>query len=257
MEKKQHNSACGFGGKFLIAFLLVISGILLFARNMGWMTEELFSLVVSWYSLFIVLGIYAMVRRHFISGIALLLIGAYFLLGGLACLPENSQAMVWPLALVLGGILFLVKARKRERWMDRHCGFRPGPWNRGRMNMNDFSEQQNDSSDGFLHSDNSFTGMRHVVLDEIFKGGNIRTVWGGTIIDLRHTHLAPGETYIDLDCNCGGVELYVPTDWSVSIKCDAFFGGCEDKRWQNKNIDKERILVIRGKISFGGLVIKD
>lgn len=42
---------------------------------------------------------------------------------------------------------------------------------------------------------------RHVVLDELFKGAVVRTSCGGTTIDLRHTHIAPGETYIDLDCN--------------------------------------------------------
>lgn len=96
-----------------------------------------------------------------------------------------------------------------------------------------------------------------VVLDELFKGAMIRTSFGGTTIDLRHTHIAPGETYIDLDCSWGGVEIYVPSDWTVVFKCNAFFGGCDDKRWQNGNVNKENILVIRGTLSFGGLEVKD
>ena len=69
--------------------------------------------------------------------------------------------------------------------------------------------------------------------------------------------IAPGETYIDLDCSWGGVEIYVPSDWTVVFKCNAFFGGCDDKRWQNGNINKESVLVIRGRLSFGGLEVKD
>ena len=93
MEEKQKTlSATGFSGKYLVASLFILSGILLFARNMGWITAELFSTIVSWYSLFIILGIYSMIRRHFVGGIILLLIGVYFLLGGLSWLPENSQA---------------------------------------------------------------------------------------------------------------------------------------------------------------------
>ena len=69
--------------------------------------------------------------------------------------------------------------------------------------------------------------------------------------------IAPGETYIDLDCSWGGVEIYVPSDWTVVFKCNAFFGGCDDKRWQNGNINKESVLVIRGTLSFGGLEVKD
>lgn len=48
-----------------------------------------------------------MIRRHFVGGIILVLVGVYFLLGGLSWLPENSQAMVWPLALIIAGVLFL------------------------------------------------------------------------------------------------------------------------------------------------------
>lgn len=93
-EKQKPMSASGFSGKLLIASIFILSGVLLFARNMGWITYELFDIIVSWHSLLIILGIYSMIRRHFISGAILLLIGIYFLIGGLSWLPENSQAMV-------------------------------------------------------------------------------------------------------------------------------------------------------------------
>ena len=52
MEEKQKTlSATGFSGKYLVASLFILSGILLFARNMGWITAELFSTIVSWYSI--------------------------------------------------------------------------------------------------------------------------------------------------------------------------------------------------------------
>ena len=121
----------------------------------------------------------------------------------------------------------------------------------------DANTQQCESENGFLRSNNTFGAVRHVVLDEIFKGACIRTSFGGTTIDLRHTHLAPGETYIDLDCSCGGVELFIPADWKVVIKCNAFFGGCEDKRWQGANTNPDSILIIQGNVSLGGLEIKD
>ena len=124
------------------------------------------------------------------------------------------------------------------------------------MNMEN-NEQQCESENGYLRSDNAFGSVRHVVLDELFKGASIRASFGGTVIDLRHTHLAPGETYIDIDCTCSGIELYIPSDWNVLPQCNAFAGGCEDKRWQGANINKESTLIIRGNISFGGLEIKD
>lgn len=262
-EKQKPMSASGFSDKLLIASIFILSGVLLFARNMGWITYELFDIIVSWHSLLIILGIYSMIRRHFISGAILLLIGIYFLIGGLSWLPENSQAMVWPIALITAGVLFIFKPRRKSPKGHQHDFRHHGDWaRRGRGGHHPemsaaAGEQQNESVDGFLYSDNSFGASRHVVLDEIFKGATVRISFGGTTIDLRHTHLAPGETYIDLDCNCGGIEIYVPSDWKVVLKCNAFFGGCEDKRWQNGNFNKESTLVIRGKLSFGGLEIKD
>ena len=79
-QKSKFSSPTGFSGKLLVASLFILSGILLFARNMGWITAELFSIIVSWYSLFIIMGIYSMIRRHFVGGIILVLVGVYFLL---------------------------------------------------------------------------------------------------------------------------------------------------------------------------------
>ena len=227
MEEKQKTlSATGFSGKYLVASLFILSGILLFARNMGWITAELFSTIVSWYSLFIILGIYSMIRRHFVGGIILLLI---------------------------------FKSRRRGPWSHSHMAHHRKEWMKRRgLGMNFKEEQQQcESVDGFLHADNVWGAARHVVLDELFKGAIVRTSFGGTVIDLRHTHIALGETYIDLDCSWGGVEIYVPSDWKVVFKCNTFFGGCDDKRWHNGDINHESILVVRGTLSFGGLEIKD
>ena len=117
MEEKQTFSPAGrgFSGKILIASLFIISGVLLFARNMGWITTEVFDMIVSWHSLLIIIGVYSMIRRHFIGGIVLFLIGVYFLIGGLSWLPENSQAMVWPFALIIAGILFFFKPGRDKK----------------------------------------------------------------------------------------------------------------------------------------------
>lgn len=257
MEEKQKFPFHASYGKALIASLLILSGILLFARNMGWITYDLFGILVSWQSLLIIIGVYTIAHRHYVGGSIILLTGVYFLIGGLSWLPENSQAMLWPLVLILGGILFLAKNNKKERWIKHHMKERMSREHSFPPMTGQADNQQCESENGFLYSNNSFGGVRHVVLDDPFKGARIRTSFGGTTIDLRHTHIAPGETYIDLDCSCGGIELFVPADWKVIIKCNAFFGGCEDKRWQGAKTHQEYILVIRGSISFGGLEIKD
>ena len=159
-EKQKFPTATGFSGKILIASLFILSGILLFARNMGWITSEVFDMIVSWHSLLIILGIYSMIRRHFIGGIILLLIGVYFLIGGLSWLPENSQAMVWPIALITAGVLFFFKSGKNRRghWAHHHAMQHRQKWmkmHQGQPGMNFESEQQQaESVDGFLRAEN-------------------------------------------------------------------------------------------------------
>lgn len=258
MEEKQNFPSHQGYGKTLTASLFILAGILLFARNMGFMTDEWFNLLVAWHSLLIIAGIYTIIRRHYLSGSIVLLAGVYLLGSKLMLFPGNTQAMLWPLVLILIGV-FTLNAHRKRNWEKRRMHFhRKMAQRMAHAPMEGHEEQQCQSEDGFLHSNNSLGAVRHVVLDEIFKGANIRTYFGGTTIDLRHTHIAPGETYIDLDCNWGGVELYVPADWKVRIECNCFCGGCEDKRWRGAESKEEwSVLVIRGNVSFGGLEIKD
>lgn len=258
MEAKQNfPSQAGFG-KMLMALLFILAGALLFARNMGFITEEWFNLLVTWHSLFIISGIYSILRRRYVFGSILLLIGVYFLGSKLMWFPDNSQALLWPLVLIFVGVLFL-KPHRHKNWEHHRMHFhRKMAQKMANRKMGINEEQQCQSEDGFLYSNNSLGAVRHVVLDELFKGAKISTYFGGTTIDLRHTHIAPGETYIDVDCNWGGIELFIPSDWKVQIKCNCFCGGCEDKRWQGTHSKEDGgILIVRGNVSFGGLEIKD
>lgn len=106
------------------------------------------------------------------GGIILVLIGAYFMLGGISWLPASSQALVWPVALIVIGVFFLIKTRKRARWRDAYMRHHR-QWMNGSDGQahrtTDETQQQCESEDGFLRSNNTFGAVRHVVLDELFK----------------------------------------------------------------------------------------
>lgn len=74
-------------------------------------------------------------------------------------------------------------------------------------------------------------------------------------------NIAPGETYIDLDCSWGGVELHIPADWQVRIECSCFCGGCEDKRWQGTPAKQAFLppscsVFLPGQLSFCGIICR-
>ncbi|WP_455592815.1 LiaF transmembrane domain-containing protein [Bacteroides sp.] len=242
MKKNQLSSRKGMSGKLLVAALFIAAGVLLLARNVGWISATLFSTLVSWQMLLVVLGIYMMVKRVFIRGLILFAIGAYFLSPHVGWLPVNINSILLPVILVAIGVAFIFKPRRQRAW--------------GNHQEKEFMNTQYESADGILRSENTFSGVRQVVLDEVFRGGTIQNMFGGTAIDLRRTTIPEGETYIDIECTFGGIEIYVPSSWKIVFRCKSCLGGCEDKRFGDSVIDQSRVLVIRGDITFGGLEIK-
>lgn len=245
MEKNRMPASSRKSGKFLVAALFIAAGVLLLARNLGWITYQLFDVLVSWQMLLIVLGIYMMAKRAFIRGLVLFAIGVYFLTPHVGWLPVNVNAILLPVILVAIGLAFIFKSGHGKQ----------GPWKDHRKGENMTSAEYN-SADGILRSRNTFSGIRQVVLDEVFRGGTIQNLFGGTAVDLRRTTIPQGETYIDVECTFGGIEIYVPSEWKVVFRCNTCLGGCEDKRPVDGVADQTRLLLIRGDITFGGIIIK-
>lgn len=242
MEKKQESSSIGTKvyGRYLIAFLFIAWGALLFGRNMEWITPQAFDLLVSWQMLMVVVGLFLILRRQFFSGGVLLVVSTYFINDRLGWCTAMD---VRPLVLIFIGVMIALK------WGGRKKKHSP--------RMDNFVGNQSHSTDGFVRTDNAFSGVRQVVLDEVFKGGSIRNHFGGTVLDLRRTTLEEGETYLDVDCNFGGIEIFVPADWKVKFLCNAFLGSCEDKRFGGGVIDQSRVLIVRGNVSFAGIEVKN
>ena len=108
-----------------------------------------------------------------------------------------------------------------------------------------------------LRSNILFSGAKTVMLDPVFRGGDLRNVFGGIEIDLRRTRLEARETFVDIDCSFGGITLYVPDSWNVQLQVSSVFGSCEDERPHfSPDTDPEHTVVLRGSVLFSGVEIK-
>lgn len=117
-------------------------------------------------------------------------------------------------------------------------------------------EETISGEDGFVKSDVSFGGAKHIVLDPVFRGADLNASFGSIALDLRKTTLEAEVTYIQVNASFGGLELFVPSYWNVVIEVDATMGGVDDKRFVSSEIDYSHKLVIKGDITFSGLEIK-
>jgi predicted membrane protein len=228
----------------IIAGMLIIAGGLILGHNLGWISDYVYHIVISWQMLLIAFGVASLIKRNLIGGLILMAVGLYFLLPSIISMEGKWIHAYWPVFLILAGIILLFRKRCPNHFWHRHwCGERK-------------STRTDKVEDGFVTIDISFGSTRHIVLDPVFRGADIDVSFGSVALDLRRTTLGAPETYIDIDASFGGVELLVPEHWNLFVKSDNSFGGLEDRRHLAQEIDYEHKLIIRGDISFSGVEIK-
>lgn len=224
------------GGLIFIAI-----GVLLLLRNLGAIDPALYRVLLSWQMLLVVAGIWLICARHLVSGVLLAGVGAFFMIPLLTPVGNGWTATYWPFIFILLGLIVII-----------HLFRRPGHVNRD-SHMQTCSE----TDEGFVDVDNSFGMVRHIVLDPVFEGARIRTKFSGTVLDLKRTALADGETYIDVDMTMSGLEIHVPEDWTVEVnQVSIMMAGIDDKRYYTAVPDSSRRLVVRGKMTLSGIEIK-
>ena len=129
MEKKEFSSPVRRYGKFFIAFIFITAGVLLLARNLGWISYTLFGILVSWQMLLILLGIYLMLRRQILRGGILLAIGAYLISPYLGWMPAGIHVTLFPIVLIVIGLAFLFRPKRARHERSHRGNFASSPYN--------------------------------------------------------------------------------------------------------------------------------
>lgn len=227
----------------LPGIILICAGLLLLGENMGWINYSLFRILFSWQMLLIVLGLSSFANKRVTGGLILTGIGIVFLLPRINDVWDTYTHTYWPLLLILLGVVVLLKRMDGKNNSCRHTNA---------------SETVYTSEDGFVNLDTTFGSIKQIFIDPIFKGAKLRNAFGATVLDLRRTKLETPETYIDVDCRFGGIEIYMPDSWVIVIEANVTFGGIDDKRISsNVESDNKHKVIIRGRVLFSGLEIKN
>jgi len=244
----------GLSNGIIFALLLIGAGILLLCFNTGIFPIIWKSFFFSWPMLLFIIGVIHICKLHFMWGIILAAIGKYFLFSEISkiypdtLVYEQLVSTYWPVGIILLGIIIFVSIIIRpKRFEHRHP---KGNWHESYI----AGEQEN--QDGKINYQFTFSGTEQVILDPEFKGGNIDVTFGGMELDLRHTSLPEGETFLYINALFGGVEISAPDHWEIEIRSKSFVGGVSDSRLKYIDKDQSRKLILVAKCTFAGIEIK-
>ncbi len=215
-------------------------GILLILLGAGFLLDKVgiiaFGTLIStyWPVFLIVIGANQFFSRGHssISGIALILVGLFFVLKNLELLPSDIGRYFWPVLLIVIGVLIIFGR-------SRHGG------------MPAFGD---DAINHFV----LFSGLESRCVSKSFKGGSASAIFGGIELDLRDADLAKEGAFLDLTAAFGGINIKVPDQWKVVVKGTPLFGGWENKTKAPVGVsENDPILNIRCFAMFGGIEISN
>lgn len=229
----------------MAAVVLIIVGLVFLGKNLGYIDRSIFRMLISWQMLLVVLGLWSFIRRQYSGGLVLLAVGVFFLIPRITGWVDGGWIRTyWPVLLIAIGVILIVRKML--------------PQSNSRHNRGHNFREENRSENGYLRSDSMFGSVKHIILDPVFKGASVKNSFAGTIIDFRGTKLAATETFIDVDCLFGGIEIHAPSSWYIVSELRPMFGGYDDKRFKDGvDVDYDHKLVIRGSLSFSGLEVKN
>jgi len=231
----------GFTGKAAALGVLVIAaGLLLLARNTGFLDPSVSRILFSWEMLLIAIGIVNIFwRQSMWSGIILIGIGGFFLLVNFYHMPFSTWQLFLPALIILVGLKMIFGSSRLEKGMFRQPMF-----------------NHSVGSEDFFEDIAIFGGGERKIVTPNFKGGRMVAMFGGSKMDLTHCNIAPGDRpMVEVVSIFGGSGLVVPSDWNVKVEVFNIFGGYVDKRISSQ-VDYNKTLIIKGVTIFGGGEVK-
>ncbi|MCW3463588.1 cell wall-active antibiotics response protein [Chitinophaga nivalis] len=261
----------GVGGLILI----IIGACLLLKR----LDLDIPYWVFSWQMIVIGIGLLVGIQHGFRGGawLIMVLIGGIFLAGDILHWPYNTARFIWPVVLIVVGVVVLIK---RNNVFDdtKGNGIFGGHGDYGddyhddshrddaKKKADEYQYQYRSrwydgksmSNEDSINTTAIFSGLDRVVVSKDFKGGFVTSIFGGSDINFMQADIN-GTAVLDITAIFGGCEIVVPSHWTIKLDdLTTIMGGIEDKRPMEllKAADKDKVLVLKGTCVCGGVEIK-
>ena len=227
------------GNRHLAIGLIIIAiGVIWLLDKMNLIPLWFDDVIFSWGTLFIVIGVLALLNRgNKLPGLIFIILGVGFILGKFNFYWFDLD-LIWPILIIIIGLAIIFRNRL------------------GPSRDADGAEIRDNDPD-FFEVTSVFGGGEKIVTSHNLKGGQCTAVFGGSEINLVNAQLSEShDTIIDIFTIFGGVTIIVPPDWEVVNDVQTILGGYSDKRAVSGRTNPSKRVYLRGTVIFGGGEIK-
>jgi hypothetical protein len=230
-------------GRIWAGLIVIAVGAIWVAREAG---VDIPRWIVSPPMLLVALGLFIGARHNFRNWYWMIPVGI-----GAALVVDriywevNIRPYIWPAVVIIIGLFMIFRPRKRDAgpWID---------WQKANIEANNAAAVgEQDTIDAVA----IFGSTKKNILSKNFRGGEVVNFFGGTELNLSQADIH-GPIMLELTQVFGGAKLIVPANWRIQSELVSVFGGVDDKRMIQPNIDPNKVLVLKGTNVFGGLEIK-
>lgn len=217
-------------------------GVALAIIGLLWMAKLLLHLPFEWLTewpfVLIIIGLLIGIKNGFRNSAWWILC----LIGGANLVDDyypQYNDYIWPIALILGGIAIALRPRRNNR-----C--KPN-----------FKVNNSITADNNFSLDVTFGGRKEMVTSKDFKSGTVSVTFGGCELNFMQADIEDS-AILDLKVSFGGVEIIVPSHWTIQNEVNPSFGSVDDERIIQtvSQGDIRKTLILRGTCAFGNIEIK-
>lgn len=280
-----------FAGRLFLGLTVIALGVLFTLDNLGLANaHEVFRwwpVMPLAYGLALLTGLLG--RRTWLSGSVFTVIGGWMLLHNFGIVDRGVWDL-WPILLVIWGIAIVSgggRLRGARGWYG--LGYtRRGGW----RTSSSWTEPENPSivigsrvgggpggdsggsttggpeggaearRPGFEDGSSTFSSFAFMgsvarkVVSQEFKGGDVVAMMGGGDIDLRSARIEGDTARLEVTLIMGGLNLFVPEDWSVEFSGLPIMGSVEDRTRRPVGPPRGRLL-ISGVVMMSSVILRN
>ncbi len=127
------------------------------------------------------------------------------------------------------------------------------------VDNNDYKDRENwstqTSDESCVNVAVRFGAVSKYINSQNLRNVNIDCHFGAAEVYFDNAEIDGNEAVANISASFSGVELYVPRNWHVENQMDCVLGGVDEKGARTVDV-KDKKLIIRGKVSLGGVEIK-